>query len=200
MTLRRSLFRVTILFEVFSLISAVLFFSGCGKDDPEPVNENELITKVMARFVKVNQDGIPTGEDPLIFSWVDSDGDGPGTPVIETILLESNQYYELSLQLLDESKTPAEDITSEIQEEDEEHQFFFTLTGIIGDIAYADEDRNGKPIGITSILTTEGAGEGSLNIVLKHQPDKNAPGVEGGNPSNAGGDTDLDITFPVTIQ
>lgn len=60
---------------------------------------------------------------------------------------------------------------------------------------YADADANGKPIGLKTILNTGGASSGTLKIILRHQADKNAAGVSNGNPTNAGGETDIEVDF-----
>jgi hypothetical protein len=50
------------------------------------------------------------------------------------------------------------------------------------------------------MVSTGSPGAGTLRIILRHELNKSAAGVADGNPANAGGDTDLDITFAVTIQ
>jgi hypothetical protein len=37
-------------------------------------------------------------------------------------------------------------------------------------------------------------------VTLRHEPDKGAAGVSGGDITNAGGDTDIEVTFPVVIE
>jgi hypothetical protein len=41
---------------------------------------------------------------------------------------------------------------------------------------------------------------GSLEIVLRHQPDKDASGVDQGEIENAGGETDVQVEFPLSIE
>jgi len=62
---------------------------------------------------------------------------------------------------------------------------------------------NLKPVGIICDVTTTSASSGSgnsLTITLRHQPSKNDSGISGGDITNAGGTTDLEATFPVTIN
>lgn len=188
------------LFLSLVCIAATLFLSGCDKSDPEPVNENELITTLTLRFKKVEEDGQSVSKEPVEFSWRDADGSGPGAPVVDDVILDAGATYELTLTLLDESKSPAVNITDEILEEDEEHQFFFSVTGIVATISYDDADGNGKPIGLDNLFKAGALGQGTLAIILRHEPEKNAAGVEQGNPANAGGETDLDVAFPITFQ
>ena len=185
-------------FMAIALFPAMVLISGCSDDDAEPVNEEELITTVKVSFQKLDETGAPDGS-PLIYSWFDEDGAGPSDPEITPIILEENATYEMELFLLDESKTPAHDITVEIDTEAEEHQFFFEVTGAALDIEYSDEDANGNPLGLFNVATTGVAGTGSIKITLLHEPDKDAAGVDQGNPDNAGGDTDVEITMPVEI-
>ena len=62
-----------------------------------------------------------------------------------------------------------------------------------------DKDKNGLPIGLSSsILTQSTAGTGKLNLLLKHQPDLNGVRVKTGQ--EAGGSTDIDLTFDVEVK
>lgn len=190
------------IYPVFALAltSTLLLFTGCDNDDPEPVNENELITTLTISFTKIEQDGQPVTEDPIVFSWRDADGPGSGAPVVDDISLDGNATYEMLLTVLDESKTPADNITDEILEEDEEHQFFFSFTGVDANVTYDDADENANPIGLASVVETFAAGTGTLDVILRHEPNKSAAGVADGDPANAGGETDLEVTFQIVVQ
>ena len=170
------------------------FFSACESDDPKPVVDQELITTLKITFKKAE-----VAEDPVTFVWKDIDGSGSGAPVIDPIALDAHSEYTYTLTLLNESVNPVEDVTLEISEADEDHQFFFaaTVDGII--TTYEDTDGNGKPIGLSNTIMTDHEGTGTFTVTLIHQPNKGAVGVEDGNPSNAGGDTDLETEFPLTV-
>ncbi len=88
----------------------------------------------------------------LIISW-NNDDNNP-KDVNEAGNLSSNTTYSGSIELLNEAETPAEDITEEVTEEKEEHQFFFTVGGSITEVIYTDEDDNGDPVGLSFALTT----------------------------------------------
>jgi hypothetical protein len=178
------------------LIIISVFLSGCDPKDPIPVEEQELITTVILSFQKTG-----STDGPLTFSWKDLDGSGAGLPVIDQIVLDAHSGYNVTLELLNESGSPAENITAEIEEEGEDHQFFFLVTNIDEVFfEYNDVDENGKPIGLTNTATTEHFGTGTLSITLLHLLNKDGVGVADGNPSNAGGETDLEIELPLTIQ
>jgi len=179
---------------LFIMLAFSLFFTACDKDDPEVPSEVELITTVTYTLTPVD------GGANVVLSFVDLDGDGEGDSEITGGVLDANTNYTGTLDLLNETESPAESITEEIAEEDEEHQFFFTST--ISDlvVAYNDQDSDGNPIGLSSTLTTGGAASGSITIVLKHEPDKSADGVSGGDVANAGGETDIEVSFPIEVQ
>jgi hypothetical protein len=125
------------------------------------------------------------------------DGDGPNEPVIEVSgNLIANTSYSGSIEVLNETETPAEDITEEIEEEDEEHQFFFSTSGAITGVDYEDLDSNGNPVGLNFTLNTGDAGSGTLQITLRHEPKK----PNDGTLADAGGETDIAQTFPITVE
>lgn len=175
-------------------VVAFIFLSSCNSDDPKPVEQPELITTVTITFQKIG-----VVEEPVSYTWKDLDGSGSGSPVVDNIVLDANSEYEFTLTLLDESGNPAEDITAEIKSEDEEHQFFFssTVDGVV--TSYGDTDSNGKPVGLENTIVTDQTGAGTFRVILIHEPDKTAAGVSDGDPANAGGETDVDTSFPLTI-
>ena len=176
------------------LFAIGLFIVSCGKDDPEVPIEEEVITTL--RYTLSPSGG---GSD-IILSFVDLDGDGGDDPVITGGTLNVNSTYTGSITLANESESPAENITEEIEEQDEEHQFFFSssITGLT--ISYNDSDTDGKPIGLSNSLTTGDSGTGSITVTLRHEPDKNATGVSDGDISNAGGETDIEVSFPIEVK
>ncbi|RZJ73804.1 type 1 periplasmic binding fold superfamily protein [Flavobacterium sp.] len=175
-----------------------LFIASCSSDDntSAPVNEEEVITTIIATLTP------QAGGTPIVFTSRDLDGDGPTAPVITVSgNLATNTVYSGSLDLLNETTTPAESITAEIIEEALDHQFFFSATNNIGTTAYAAPfDGNAHPIGVNFTFTTTAAATGNLTVVLRHQPDKSAQGVANGDITNAGGETDVQVTFPVIVE
>ncbi|MFN8352149.1 MAG: type 1 periplasmic binding fold superfamily protein [Flavobacteriales bacterium] len=182
------------------VIAATLIAAGCKKDNDDPVspappaNEEELITTVRLTFQSAGN------TETKHFSYVDLDGDGGGAPVIEADTLSADTGYTVTIQVLNESEVPAEDITAEIQAEEEAHQFFFQPSGANVTVAYADADGNGRPVGLASIWTVGAASNGTITVTLRHEPDKGAAGVSAGDITNAGGETDIEVTFPLVID
>jgi hypothetical protein len=84
--------------------------------------------------------------------------------------------------------------------EKEEHQFFFTPAGLMLNVTYLDMDSLGYPVGVLTTIGTFQDATGTLRVTLRHMPDKAAAGVSDGDITNAGGETDIEVTFPITIE
>ncbi|OIQ30967.1 MAG: type 1 periplasmic binding fold superfamily protein [Bacteroidetes bacterium MedPE-SWsnd-G2] len=179
----------TIKFLIPALFSTLLFVSCSSDDDtPAPVNEEELITTLTVT--------LSDGGTPITLTYQDLDGDGPNNPEITVSGdLANNTVYNGSIVLLNESVSPAEDITEEVEEESDEHQFFYTIgNGLNATTAYTNFDTNGENLGTTFTLTTGDASAGTLTFTLRHEPTKPNTGL-----ADAGGETDIETTFNVTI-
>jgi hypothetical protein len=184
--------------KVSILFLATLVFTACSNDDdnPTPVNEEEVITTLTATLVPVG------GGTTITLQTRDLDGDGPNPPVVTVSgPLVAGTTYNGSLELLNETETPAELINTEIEEEDDEHQFFFQASNGIATFSYSDEDGNGNPVGLEfTLATSDVSGNGNVTITLRHEPSKDAAGVAEGDITNAGGETDIQAVFAVTVQ
>ncbi len=181
-------------FIAYFLVFAALFAFSCKKDDHNHTNESELITTLRYTLVPAS------GGAPIVLTFKDLDGDGGNAPMITNGTLAANTVYNGTLELLNESKTPAENIGNEIQGESTEHQFFYVLTGANLTVKYADQDTKGKPLGLKTQLSTQQASAGKLQIVLRHEPNKDAANVANGLITNAGGETDIEVSFDITIR
>ncbi|MFT4679714.1 MAG: hypothetical protein ACI9HG_001830 [Flavobacteriales bacterium] len=192
---KRKMKNTTPLLLIFVL--ALLCSTSCKKDQPEdPIipNEEEVITTI--NFTLTPEDG----GTPVVLSFQDLDGDGGNTPSIIGGTLTANATYNGELELLNELEDPAGNISEEVLEEAEDHQFFFQTSFSGLNIAYNDADANGNPVGLESILTTTEAGSGTLTIILRHEPNKEAAQVSSGDITNAGGETDIEVTFDIDVQ
>lgn len=179
------------------LLSSIVFVSCSNDDDnPVPVNEEEVITTLTATLT-------PSGGGAAItLQTRDLDGDGPNAPIITvSSSLAASTIYNGSLILLNETESPAESINVEIEEEDDEHQFFFQVSNNLATIDYVDFDGDNNPLGLNFTVTTSSVtGSGILTITLRHEPNKGASGVSNGDITNAGGETDIQAIFPITVQ
>jgi hypothetical protein len=93
-------------------------------------------------------------------------------------------------------KTPAEDITTEVQAEANEHRVFYTVTGTGATITTTDVDGQNRPLGLRfSKAVTATATAGTARVVLCHYD--SSPKVA--TATSCAGDTDIDVTFAYTI-
>lgn len=179
-------------FILLILVFGTMTIASCKKHDHN--DEEELITTLIYTLTSQSDGAV------VEMSFKDPDGDGGIAPVVTGGILKTNHIYSGVLTLLNESVNPVEDITEAIQLEAVNHQFFFSssIPGI--SIIYDDSDINNRPLGLKSILTTGAIGTGSLKITLRHNPNKNASGVSAGNIANAGGETDIEVNFQLSVQ
>ena len=187
--------------KLSAVLLGILAIFGCKKD-PEPVNESELITTMVYSLITSDStEGAPT--DIANFVFRDLDGDGPNAPVIIKDTLLANKTYYAIVTLLNESVSPIENINEEILEEGADHQFFYEKSGL-NNIAFSytplEKDVNGNPIGITTILESGVKGNGTIKITLRQEPNKSVLNVARGASSNAGAETVISVSFPVTIK
>ncbi len=187
----------------------ILALASCGGNDPKKEDVPEMITKVTLTFT-------PTSGSPIVVTATDPDGEGVQNIKTDGILnLKKSTEYILTIQLINGLADPndeAYDVTHEVQDEADEHMFFFAWTGDAfaeptgngnvdnreDDVDYSlSLDGNGFPLGLTTkwkaaAITTEGA---SFRVVLKHQP-----GLKSQTSKSTDGETDLDVTFDLKVD
>ncbi|MEJ8816649.1 hypothetical protein [Lacibacter sp. H407] len=165
-----------------------LILAGCKKKNNEEENEEELITTVNVKLTAA-------GGATQTFTWKDVDGPGGNAPQINTISISPNTTYACAIEFLDESKTPAENITTEVNAEGADHQVYYEVTTAALTINGLNTDAGGLPLGITSNWVAGTNSGGSVKITLKHKP-----GVKALGDLISKGETDVEVTFPVVIQ
>lgn len=193
----------------YALLASALLVTGCSDDDddPEPVNEEEVITDLKLIFTND-----ANASDVVEARAQDPDGDGAQElQVLDAINLETGKTYTLTFEIENNLEDPGEDIGVEINEEDDEHQFFFGFTqdafgnpdgdGNIDNSAdplnYNDSDDNGNPVGLSTSWTTSSnqVSDGEFTVMLQHQPD-----LKDADTGADVGDSDIDVTFVLNIQ
>lgn len=192
---------------VFAFAVLLLGLSGCS-DDPVQENVPEMITRVTLTFTPVSG-----GAGTVVVTATDPDGDGPQDLVADhAIELTEGVEYDLAITLFNgllSPGSPGYDLTEEIEEEGDEHQFFFgfsdgafssptgkgNIAPSTGTINYRDEDANGLPIGLLTRWTA-GPVQSNKNfrIVLKH-----LPGIKSESVTSEDGETDMDVSFVLNI-
>ncbi len=170
-----------------------LAFTSCSSDDDghDHDHEEELITTVIYQLTNNADAG-----DVVTLTFTDLDGEG-GTDGTYDISgpFTANANYAGTIQLLNATENPADDITLEVEEEADEHEFFYTNTAGLT-ITKTDVDVNNNPVGIETTLATGAASTGSITVVLKHEPTKPNDGTAAG----AGGSTDVEVTYAISVQ
>jgi hypothetical protein len=186
----------TIMKKYLSILVAVILFTACKKDDHlHPHDDNELITRVELKFTDA------ATKTTLTYTFQDKDADPKTAPEkFDKIVLNKGVTYTMSVGVFDDTKSPAKDITEEINEESDSHLFVFkTNPASLLAVSILDKDKNGLPIGLSSSAKTSAtAGTGKLNVLLKHQPVLNGAKVKTGQ--EAGGSTDIDLTFDIEVK
>jgi hypothetical protein len=175
---------------VMFLGAVALVFGSCDKaEDPVDNHEEETITTVKLNFTE-------QGNTSNTFSaqYSDPDGVGGNPPTIDTIALDSGKVYLVTVEFWNESETPAENLTAEIQGEADEHIVCYdALNNFNVGFNITDMDGNSLPVGLNSIWTVNSYDNGDFMITLKHQP-----GVKDGTCTP--GETDVEATFPVVVN
>jgi hypothetical protein len=183
------------------LIAAIcVFFTACEEDNPaapEEENPQELITKVTMTLTPAG------GGAAVTVAFSDPDGDGGNPPTIGTLTLKAGTTYTGTIELLDETKSPADTISAEVEEEADAHQFFYTPQGaLVGrvSVTITDKDSRDLPVGLGYTIAVSagaavtGSATNSLKVVLSHyDPASTKDGV------NRSNETDLEVDFPVNI-
>ena len=196
--------------RILTLLFLAVTVFGCSDDDADTPDENvpEVITNVTLRFTNDAD-----SNDVITATAVDPDGEGASDLQVQGgITLAADTQYTLTFDILNVLDTDdVEDIGEEIEEEDDEHQFFFGFTtdafdspmgdGNIdadgGPINYNDRDENMNPVGVSTTWTTPASmtAGGTFTVRLQHQP-----GVKTNMTGASDGETDFNLTFTLNIQ
>lgn len=182
------------------MLALITSISACKKDKDDPatptpaVNEEEVITTLEVHFHSAG------GSEHKHFRADDPDGPGGSPMTITADTLSADTVYHVHLVLLNNTVSPADDIGAEIEEEGEAHQFFYLVTGTSTQVTYTDADPAGRPIGLATTWSAGAASVGEIAVVLRHMPDKAAAGVASGDITNAGGETDIEVVFPLVVE
>jgi hypothetical protein len=170
---------------------ALIASLSCNKHSHE---EEELITTL--KFIVLdNSNSVET-----TYTFSDPDGAGGNSPTkFDTIKLKANTSYSLAVKVLNESVSPAEDLTSEITAEANDHQFYYLpSSGLNLTIESLNKDGNNLPVGLNGSFKTLASSNGNLQVILKHKP-----GNKKASDDATVGETDIELPnggFYVQIQ
>ena len=171
-----------------------------------PANEAELITTMK---IQLRDSTDHTNAGTFVFKDLDGAGGNPATfdnsGADSVITIMANHAYKATILLLDETKTPADTISNEVEEEGADHLFFFNSTTLGSSneitlsngtmIKYLDRDANNRGIGLQTLWTAPSAAttKSAFTIELKHQP-----GVKDGAYNK--GETDIQVPFKLKVN
>lgn len=174
-------------------VGSLFLLNSCTVEKLEVSNEEELITTVQLTFKSASAEDV-------VLTFEDLDGDGGNNPTINSGVFKENTDYTFTVDLLNKLEDPAESITEEVEEESDDHQFFFTSTLPNVVFGYLDKDQNNLPIGLSNSFKTASKGTGTLSVILRHLPNKLGVNVANGDITNAGGETDIEVVFNVEVN
>ena len=167
-------------------LAGTLILNACKKDEG---TSQESITRVEVHLTGAN------GFDEE-FTWSDPDGGDVSNAFIDPIIIPASAGSSLHchVHVYDDTKTPAQDLTEDIENESNVHLFVYKVTGANVGIAYDDTDKNGKNFGIETVWTKGNTSSGLLNVKLYHEP------TDKSNLNTPGGEVDFDVNFPVVVE
>jgi hypothetical protein len=189
----------TIKFFAMAVVT-VTMLASCSDDNdiPEPVEEEEAITKLTVTFT--NQDD---STDTVVLTWDDANLDEVQDANEFTVTgeFETGEVYDAELGLFNQDEDFLDEDILADQAGIDAHFFTyattlgFTMSRASDDFARSDNNKLGVKTTWTANST---AGTGTITIKLFHE----SPTVsdDGGFGTAAGDDTDIDISFNVEIQ
>jgi hypothetical protein len=176
------------------LSACTLMLSSCKKDVGEE-NQGEVITTMQLTFVPVG-----TGTT-ITYKFDDPDGPGGAVATKDQITLAANKTYNVTIQLLNKTLTPAVDMTLEIAAEPQAHRFYYQPSaGSNIAVSGLNNDPAGIPLGITSTWTTGAAATGTVKVTLRHYAG-NPPGKAATDAVDSPkSSTDVEVDFDTRVQ
>lgn len=143
----------------------LLSHSSCKKFEAGENNEEEVITTMNLYFAPVG------GGQGLVIGFDDPDGPGGNPPTQSTISLARNTVYNVRVELLNKTVSPADTITNEVIDEGAAHRFYYTASaGNNITITNEDVDADGGILGVNTRWTTGAAATGTMTVTLRHYP------------------------------
>lgn len=175
------------------LFAVVLLALSCKSEveNPAPTDDNEAITTITLTLTSQTT--------PVQTLTATIDNLNTTADLSKAALsLRPNTTYTGALTLLDKTKTPTLNVSDEVKKEANEHLLVYTpAPATLLAVTLTDTDTNPAPgpfpLGLTTQVRTTAAGAGTLKVVLRHQPNAK-------NGTATPGTSDLDVTFPVTVQ
>lgn len=179
------------------ILSSTVLFNACDDhyhdDDVPKHDEGELINSVSLEFQHPSD-----STANFTVTWSDIDGIGGNDPVLpDTIRLQKDSLYQAKVHFYHIHDGKKEEANPEILEEANDHLVCYTHTGIATvvhlEILRTDKDAKNLELGITSTWKGLLVHDGGILVALKHQPKIK-------NGSCTIGETDVEVTFPISVK
>ena len=181
---------------IMAIFCLTLITSCNNDDDPEQVNEVELITNVTLTFTNT-----ANSADVVVMKNIAPDGqEGAFTNSINGTFT-AGQSYSLDLNITNESdpNDVYDVLNDDVIPEGDEH--FFKYNNTLGMSMMRDASdlsgANGSRLGVSTTWTTGAAGTGNIQIILVHEPDSADDSNQFG--TTTGGEEDFNITFQSVV-
>jgi len=182
--------KITIL-SIVTLLAII--FSSCNNKEeqgvPAPIG-NEFLTTTILNLQNENN---PSDKPSISYQVI---GTNPVVINPDTLVLQRNSKYNCTIVILDVTKTPVDTVSNVIKERANYHLFFFRPSATLAlTDSITDHDTNvpALPVGLLSVITTGNSSTGTLEVILRHQPNVK-------NGTYPPGSTDLDVFYPVKIE
>ena len=179
------------------IASSSLLFNACDDhdhdDDDHKHDEGELINSVALEFIHPSD---TTANFTVL--WTDEDGIGGNDPILpDTIRLQKDSLYQVKAHFYHLHDGKNEEVNAEILQEATDHLVCYTHTSVATvvhlEILRTDKDAQNLELGLTSTWKGLFIHDGGITVALKHQPKIK-------NGSCAIGETDVEVTFPVSVK
>ena len=185
---------------IFSLVAGLIVLSGCDSNEPgDNGGEMEVITDIIMTLTNETTSAVTTARAEFDEAGV--------LQSVETVSIQAGNTYSVGMEFLNEIES--EDITEEIEGEDEFHRLIYTVGGSAAtrtSVSNLDSDGNGDPLGLSFTLTDTGTtgSSGTINVKLRHyEEDAQLPddkrNDDGESEIPGVVENDVDVTFPLSI-
>ncbi|MCC6243212.1 MAG: type 1 periplasmic binding fold superfamily protein [Gemmatimonadaceae bacterium] len=175
-------------------VALIALATACGDSSTAPGGESEVISRVTITLT-------PAAGGSALTAYIDdADGNGPTAPSAQagTLTLTRGVTYTGSIKFENRLVNPAEDITTEVRSEANEHRVFYTVSSTGVTITTTDVDGQNRPLG-TAFTKAIGAaattGAGTVGVVLCHYDNV----AKVATATSCAGETDINVSFNYTI-
>jgi hypothetical protein len=180
--------------RALAVVTLLAGVSACGDSTTEPGGEEEVISRVTLRLTSAG--------GAVQTAYIDdADGNGPTAPSAQvgTLTLAKGASYTGSVVFENRLVTPAEDITTEVRAEANQHRVFYTVTANGVTLTTTDLDGQSRPLGLAftkAAAASAATGAGTVQVQLCHYASITKPASE----SSCTGDTDIQVTFAIAVN